>query len=404
MKKRRRFLMSEKEKKSRNTIYLPEDLIVEILSRVPRTSLARFRSTSKGWNALIEKDERLAKNSSLVVMLIYRKVYLVRLDLHGIQDDNIVKVISQFSLNDPLSTYSLKEVDIHNVFHCDGLLLCTTMDGRLVVWNPCSGETSRIITPLQPYNTSDTYALGKSSCNNEYKILRVHHGHDGRGYGQPCLVRYEIYDFTSISWRVVGETRDWSIPRIWRHGTSVNGNTYWLTYTYSQDSPTGMGNTLRCFDFSTERFGCVSLPSDPLSYNVFALSVTREDQNLCLLTSRDEVHDIDIWMATNIKSTGDMSWTKIIKVERTHPREFLGLRTEMTFLVDRDHKVLLHPTKYKNFSNCLHIVGKDKYIQVDLHDVGSKRSLPVSNDPTLVQIQQGSSGVDKWKAPITKFS
>ncbi|CAF2099615.1 unnamed protein product [Brassica napus] len=190
----------------RNIEYLPEDLLVEILSRVPEASLARLRSTSKGWNALIKKEERLAKKS-LVVMLIHRRVYLVRLDLHG---DNIVKVISQFSLNDPLSTYSLKEVDIHNVFHCDGLLLCTTMDERLVVWNPCSGETSRIIKPLHSKYSSDVYAL--------------------------------------------------------------------------------------------ERFGCVSLPVDPASYNLFALSVTREEQKLCLFTSRVEMYDIiEIWMATKIK-------------------------------------------------------------------------------------------------------
>ena len=290
--------MSEKEKKSRNTIYLPEDLIVEILSRVPRTSLARFRSTSKGWNALIEKDERLAKNSSLVVMLIYRKVYLVRLDLHGIQDDNIVKVISQFSLNDPLSTYSLKEVDIHNVFHCDGLLLCTTMDERLVVWNPCSGETSRIIKPLHSKYSSDVYALGKSSCN-EYKILRVHHR--GHGFCSPYFVDYEIYDFTSNSWRLVGETSEWSFPGNCRHGTSADGNTYWLSFDFSQDCQRPR-KSLICFDFSTERFGCVSLPVDPASYNLFALSVTREEQKLCLFTSRVEMYDIiEIWMATKIK-------------------------------------------------------------------------------------------------------
>ncbi|KAG2306433.1 hypothetical protein Bca52824_026181 [Brassica carinata] len=555
MKRRRRSLKTEKEKKSRNTLYLPEDLLVEILSRVP-------------------------------------KVYLAKLDLH---DDNVVKVISQFILSDPLSSSSLKEVDIRRVFHCDGLLLCTTMNKKLVVWNPCSGETSIIIKPLNPYNgfDFDTYALGKSSCNNEYKILSVHHGHDGRGYGQPCLVRYDIYDFTSNSWSVVGETRDWSIPRIWRHGTSVDGNTYWLTYTYSHDSPTGMGNTLRCFDFSTESCGlnpcsdshiefawkvvdnsividggttekhpetkkmvlageifkfnmnamlpynvktkpvgywdrptgtgsyftsgqrdkCPDVPaphaeeeslvkddeekekifddrkieeekkhsvylvrlnlhgihddnvekvisqcslSDPLSSSslkqvgircvfhcdglllcttmdntlvvwnpcsgdtsriikprfihngsdTYAL-VTREEQNLCLLTSSrdEEVHDIDVWMATKIKGTGDMSWSKLLTAKRTHSQQFLGFRAGMSFSVDREAKVFLHPTKFKNSSNCLHIVGEYKHIKADLHDVESKRSNHVKRGPTLVHIQQGSSGLGTWKvAPVTKCS
>ncbi|KAF3609383.1 hypothetical protein DY000_02049558 [Brassica cretica] len=202
--------MTGQEKKRKNTISLPTDLLVEeILSRVPEASLARLRSTSKEWNALIKKEVRRAKKS-LIVTLIYYRVYLVRLDLH----DNFAKVRSQFSLNDPLSSSS-EEVDVRRVCHCDGLLLCTTMDERLVVWNPCSGETSRIVKPLNSHHYTDTYALGKSSCNNEYKILRVHH--PGHGLGRPCLVKYEIYDFTSNLWRLVGETREWSLPGAWQY-------------------------------------------------------------------------------------------------------------------------------------------------------------------------------------------
>ncbi|KAG2306428.1 hypothetical protein Bca4012_084549 [Brassica carinata] len=374
----------------RNTEYLPEDLLVEILSRVPEASLARLRSTSKGWNTLIKKEERLAKKS-LVVMLIHNRVYLVILDLHN---DNIVKVISQFSLNDPLSSSSI-EVDIRHVCHCDGLLLCTTMDERLVVWNPCSGETSRIIKPLNSKYSSDVYALGKSSCN-EYKILRVHH--HGDGFSFSCLVEYEIYDFTSNSWRVVGETTEWSLPGGWRHGgTSVDGNTYWLSRDFNQDCRPRLTTSLRCFDFSTERFGCVSLPVDHASYNLFALSVTREEQKLCLLTSHAKTYDIiNIWMATKIKTTGDMSWSKLLTVKRTHPT-FTGI----SFLADRENKVVVCPSKYENSSTRLHIVGTDKYTKVDHHGVGSKSSLPVMYDPTLVQIQQGSLGIGTWKAPIT---
>ena len=152
----------------RNIVYLPKDLLVAILSRVPEASLARLRSTSKEWNALIKKDARLDKKS-LAIILIDCRVYLARLDLH---DNNLVKVISQLRLTDPLSSSS-EEVDVRRVCHCDGLLLCTTMDERLVVWNPCSVETSRIIKPLNSKYSSDTYALGKSSCNNEYKILKA---------------------------------------------------------------------------------------------------------------------------------------------------------------------------------------------------------------------------------------
>ncbi|CAH8272813.1 unnamed protein product [Arabidopsis lyrata] len=71
-------------------------------------------------------------------MVFAYKGYLVSVDLHGIHN-NKVKLTSQFSLKDPFCE-SCREVDIHNIFHCDGLLLYTTMDNRLVVWNEAKGK------------------------------------------------------------------------------------------------------------------------------------------------------------------------------------------------------------------------------------------------------------------------
>ncbi|KAG2271165.1 hypothetical protein Bca4012_073402 [Brassica carinata] len=104
-----------------------------------------------------------------------------------------------------------------------------------------------------------------------------------------ALLSTKTYDFTSNSWSVVGETRDWFIPGDWRDGTSIDGNTYWLTNKYS---PTGTRNA--------------------------ALQLTREEQNLCLLaSSRDEeVHDVDVWMATKIKGAGDMSTPTLVQIQQ----------------------------------------------------------------------------------------
>ncbi|ESQ47760.1 hypothetical protein EUTSA_v10021981mg [Eutrema salsugineum] len=164
---------------------LSEDLVVEILSRVPV--------------------------GSLVLMLIEFRVYLLNVDFRGIHDNNVVqsaKITSQFSLKDPIFDSSEEEVYIREVFHCDGLLLCTTKDSnRLVVWNPCSGET-RWIQPKNSYKESDRYGLGKSLCN-KYKILRQDNlsiSSQNRRY------EYEIYNFTSDSWNDIDVNTDGYIP------------------------------------------------------------------------------------------------------------------------------------------------------------------------------------------------
>ncbi|WZZ43026.1 hypothetical protein YC2023_039285 [Brassica napus] len=175
-----------------------------------------------------------------------------------------VKITSQLRLRDYLSS-SYEEVDIQDVFHCEGLLLCTTKDNRRVVWNPCTGKTMWI-QPRNSYKDSNYYTIGydkKSSC---YKILRMDTFH----------IEYEVYDFASNSWKIFHETRDWSISKICGH-VSVNGNTYWLGL--SKEDP--------------------SDPKGHFNHNDVALSVSREGQQLCMLATQVfEFTETNIWVAT----------------------------------------------------------------------------------------------------------
>ncbi|XP_019085733.1 PREDICTED: putative F-box protein At4g10190 [Camelina sativa] len=377
--------------KKTNIVDLPEDLVVEIISRVPAVSLVGLRSTCKRSNALIN-DASLAKKHyttaprhSLIIMLIASRVYLASVDLHNNHNDTIhnnkVKITTQFSLNDPLSD-SLEEVNISNIFHCDGLLLCTTVDNRLVVWNPCLREV-KWIKPRKSFKRLTIFAFGKSSCN-KYKILRM----DQFNHTWPVLLDYEIYDFTSNSWRVVGKiTGEWFIPPSADHGMSVDGNTYWLACTKDFTS----GVFLLGFDFLTERFARVSLPGDNLPYHKLALSVTREDQKLCMLATRAMQPSIrDVWIATKIESTGAASWSKFLSIDVANINKHFFFVTGMNFLVDQENKVLVCRGENGISNVFLHVVGEDKCIQVDHHDAESRCSLVVSYVPTLVQIQQGS--------------
>ncbi|KAG2294182.1 hypothetical protein Bca52824_040851 [Brassica carinata] len=204
---------------------LPRDLLEIILSKVPDTPLARFRTTSKRWNIMLSSEGFVKKHSanapkdeSLCIALINSRVHLVRINL---REPSVKVAIHPFYLKDPLSNSS--QVDIRNVSHCDGLLLCSTEDDRLVVWDPYSGET-KWIKPRDRYKDSDYFALGfdnKSSCK-QYKILRV-----DRNHILPVKYVCEVYDFTSDSWRVLGTATYWYIPD-YRHGISMKGNTYWL--------------------------------------------------------------------------------------------------------------------------------------------------------------------------------
>ncbi|KAL0799515.1 hypothetical protein Bca101_054690 [Brassica carinata] len=380
---------------------LPMDLAEEILSLIPAKSVARLRSTCKGWDGLLKsgsfakmRTAKAPKEESVMITLIDSRVCLLRINLH----DPSVRVVTQpFYLRDPLSDPP-KEVDICNIFHCDGLLLCTTKDKRLVVWNPCSGETMWI-NPRDRYKKTDYYALGydNNSSNKQYKILRVDLHQD-----LPVNNEYEIYDFTSNSWKVLGVANDWFLA-LSRRGVSLKGNTYWVA-TRSVGRPSL--DFLLSFNFTTEMFESLSLPPTfPISNSISALSVVREEE-LCLLgIDEDHPTDLHVWVATSTTS-----WRKSITLKGKYEGDIYRYFSKgMSFLADEQNKVVM----CLNTNNMLHILREDKKSSTKNHfEVGKRKhtkhvtcklnSVLLNYVPSLARIQQGSlPGGRKRKSPST---
>ncbi|XP_010446020.1 PREDICTED: putative F-box protein At5g51000 [Camelina sativa] len=152
---------------------LPLDLVEEILSRVPITSLRAVRSTCKRWNDS-SKDPNLTKKyygkeakEAMAVMICHSKACLMSVNLHNHKDlvDSSIKQIGK-----------LNQVTISEVYHCDGLLLCVTEKDliRLMVWNPYLGQIRWIQRPRNEFLLMiDKFAIGYDN-NNNHKILKLH--------------------------------------------------------------------------------------------------------------------------------------------------------------------------------------------------------------------------------------
>ncbi|CAH8261112.1 unnamed protein product [Arabidopsis lyrata] len=150
---------------------LSKDLVEEILSKAPITSLGAVRSTRKQWNAS-SKDRLLCKaeprEQFLRFMVMDHRFLSMTFNLHGILkgDGEVFVRPSIKEVGDIVN-----QIDISKVFHCDGLVLCVTNDNSsLVVWNPYLGQTKWIET-REPHDESDMFALGYDKDKN-HKILR----------------------------------------------------------------------------------------------------------------------------------------------------------------------------------------------------------------------------------------
>jgi len=369
---------------------LPHDLESEILSRVPAKSLAKWKTTCKRWYALFRDPSFVKKNFDKaggreMIVLMNSRVYSNSVNLQGINNrvDPTMEVTGKLiKLNDS------KGVDISAIFHCDGLILCTTTESTgLVVWNPCTGEI-RCIKPRIFYRCNDRYALGygnsKSSCHS-YKILRSCCYYVDQNLSL-MAAEFEIYDFSTDSWRDLGDiTRDMIV---YSSGVSLKGNTYWVSGSKEK------GFFMRYFDFSKEVFGRLPLPYQSFNANhTAALSAVGNEKIAVLqqkiLAMSDEMR---IWVTNKIDEAKDLSWSNFLLTVDYGKFNLPCLVNVTSFLLDEENKVAVCSdvdTK-DGLRSRIYIVGKDFYKEVFKDTRGSDNNWPLllCYVPSLVSIQE----------------
>ncbi|KFK26029.1 hypothetical protein AALP_AA8G194400 [Arabis alpina] len=352
---------------------LPRDMAEEVLSRLPVTSLRGVRSTCRKWNTLsknrtftmkhVREAKKKQRKEFQAVMILGNRVSLFSLNLLNPSIGPVGKLISLDNAD---------RVDIYNIFHCHGLLLCITKDrSRIVVWNPYSGQTSRI-EPRTSYNILDRYALGHERNNHHYshKVLRF------VDECYPSIREFEIYNSNTNSWKVLHVNPDWDVE-FFRRGLSLGGNTYWIAQDKKLVAVQGGDRSffLLCFDFTTERFGPrLPLPFAPNHRDTLALSSVREKQ-LAVLCQKCCSYTLTIWISSRIEPNA-VSWNKLfLRVDMKPLTGFPFFFGAGCFFVDEKNQVALvldkdggtpNPTR-----NIAYIIGKKGYFKtVDLGESG----------------------------------
>ncbi|EOA28769.1 hypothetical protein CARUB_v10025001mg, partial [Capsella rubella] len=341
---------------------LPNDLESEILSRVPTKSLANLQTTCKRWYTLLKDSYFVKKNfgkdaSKLMLMSNFR-VYSISVDLHGIH--NSVEPSIEFP--GKLSRLKdSKDLEISYIVHCDGLMLCSN-EGytRLVVWNPCTGQTRRI-KPRTRYRSKDCYALGyvkSKKSGHSYKILRSCIYQIDQ---EQFVSEFEIYYFSSDSWRVLDHfTRDYSL---YCDGMSLKGNTYWV----ARAEETGF--FILYFDFTKEIFGRFPLPFQSVnSKDTAALSVVKGEKIAVLHQNFLEVSNVmRIYLTNKIDESIELSWGKFVLAVDYDRFDLPSVVNVSSFLLDEENKVAVCSdvgSDGDEYKTRIYVVGEDIYKEV----------------------------------------
>ncbi|KAF8097457.1 hypothetical protein N665_0289s0044 [Sinapis alba] len=340
---------------------LSHDLESEILARVPSKSLAKLQTTCKRWYTLfkdpkfVKKNNNLCKASKEVMLLLDYKVYSISVNrVHNSFEASVDFTGKLISLEDS------KDIELSRIFPCNGLILCVTKYfTSLVVWNPCTGET-RSIKPIHVSQRADSYAFGCGnieSSRHNYKILRCSSYYKT---SQQVVISFEVYEFSSDSWRVLDGVNDKWRMHYSDDVVSLKGNAYWM----HKDREAGH-NVLHSFNFTMEVFVSFPLPdqSDD-DRRGLVLSVVREEHLAVLHRSTGTfLTEMIVWLSNKIDEAKVVSWSKFL-VFSFDNFEYPRYPKEMTFWVDDENKVVV--TCVRDLNNCDHvyIVGEDLHKHV----------------------------------------
>ncbi|KAK2639426.1 hypothetical protein Ddye_027221 [Dipteronia dyeriana] len=334
--------MEMESKKKKRNLHIPDDIIFNILRRLPPKSFARFKCVCKSWQSFANQHKY--HNQKL---LLFSSKTIQSIDIEA-DEIKAVDLEIPFKVSNP----------ILQIASCNGLLCILTEREGFVIWNPLIGRYKRVS------NTSEYKKFGfwYDHSTENYKIVRfkfMRFLDPNSEIQQRCSA--EIYSQKSNSWQQK-ELLPWQIFSIFGDslfGVLVNETLYWkIDYIHNC--------AVLCFDTLTEKFDMIKPPDN---VHVFGLGAFKG--HLCLAEYRKAGH-FDIWTREVGKN---QNWIKFMNLPPLIERKsslfyryllpicsmkedeiLVGIRNLLTLLpIQREDELFLYSPEaqtYKKFHIC----------------------------------------------------
>ncbi|XP_065632119.1 putative F-box protein At4g21240 [Quercus suber] len=233
--------------------YLPEEVVLEILHRLPVKSLIRFRCVSKSWNSQITSsafiDSHLTRSLSLPSnsnkLIVGHCVDNLGVEHYKLIDDNNDSFDQIQNIEFPLTSCRIQQFML--IGSANGLFSLHEQE-RYILWNPSIRKFITLPKPCITVKAHGSYigfccqAFGFDPRTNDYKVVRI---------AFPCRINMstliEVYSLNEGCWRITSASFPLGITITdWRHpATSLNGAVHFAAeYEYK---PGGDGCFIRKF-------------------------------------------------------------------------------------------------------------------------------------------------------------
>ncbi|KAL3840676.1 hypothetical protein ACJIZ3_025267 [Penstemon smallii] len=220
---------------------LPQEILIEIFSRLPTKSVGKFKCLSKSWRGLLSTTQfiklhltRIAHEESLILISPSNSLHSITLP---IKYDSISRSIE------------LTNTWTKVVGSCNGLALLANDDDEVFVVNPITLQQVKIPDSpltLEEEESLTTYGFGYDCSSDDYKIVALSYFDT---YDTDCVDTFvEVYSLKRGVWKRVNNY-GLDVPEL-PCGAFVNGAIHWVASTRESGNPL----VIAAFDLANETF------------------------------------------------------------------------------------------------------------------------------------------------------
>ncbi|XP_058198239.1 F-box/kelch-repeat protein At3g06240-like [Rhododendron vialii] len=208
---------------------IPQEILTDILSRLPVKSLCRFKCVSPSWNSLIS-DPYFAKThlnrTKTQNIVISSSLNLYSIDVHNANP-------TATNLDFPTLEQHVANKRVKGWSSCDGLLLVPYIDNsNFLLLNPSTSERKELPAlpfALDPVGTSSyAYGVGYNSSTDDYNVVMLSCNHTGSVQSKISIV--DVYSLKTNAWRRIQHTPYVVGTSCFCGGVFLNGCLHWLCW------------------------------------------------------------------------------------------------------------------------------------------------------------------------------
>ncbi|XP_050383994.1 F-box/kelch-repeat protein At3g06240-like [Argentina anserina] len=277
--------------------YIPEEVLINILARLPVKSLLRFRCVSKIWCGLIGSPSFVRTHLNRNVTKLSH-TYLIALQRLREKPALCYSLFSTETFEECLKLrHPLWTEEQFRIYGWSNGLLCISdqvlrPSSPICIWNPCIRKfrtlpQSRFKAHYSSYDIS--LSFGFNPKVNDYRVVRM-------GWFVRSIFKLQVYSVNTGSWKMIEVIPPWLMFNPdWCQGCAfVNGVAYWL-FTKS------MKFRFVSFDTDSEEFEELIVPDTISTIGLTRVRVYND--SVCLFYSYVESPDrqnlqeqTDIWI------------------------------------------------------------------------------------------------------------